>query len=102
MTFRSTAGHGPANRLLPSGLRVANVWTAGPGVQVENVSARGRRTRYQRVPGSRTAALGACLPLPGLLGLLGPASSSARELPGQRAGLAHSPSPGDDPTEYHP
>ncbi len=99
MTFRSTAGHGPANRLLPSGLRVANVWTAGPGVQVENVSARGRRTRYQRVPGSLRNywALAAFRRVS-----VGPASSSARELPGQRAGLAHSPSPGDDPTEYHP
>ncbi len=40
MTFRSMAGHVPGNCLLPSGLQVANVWTAGPGVQVENVSAR--------------------------------------------------------------
>ena len=52
MTFRSTAGHVLANCLLPSGRQVANVCTADPGVQVENVSARGRRTRYQRVPGS--------------------------------------------------
>src|ERR1700730_19183496 len=40
------------NSALPLGLDVANVTTADPGVQVENVSARGRRTRYQRVPGS--------------------------------------------------
>src|SRR5580704_3413719 len=40
------------NSTLPLGLDVANVTTADPGVQVENVSARGRRTRYQRVPGS--------------------------------------------------
>src|SRR3984957_9740610 len=40
------------NLALPSRLDVANVTTADPGVQVENVSARGRRTRYQRVPGS--------------------------------------------------
>src|SRR5690348_7823532 len=45
------AVHHP-NSTLPSTLDVANVTTADPGVQVENVSARGRRTRYQRVPGS--------------------------------------------------
>jgi len=44
-----------ANFTLPLGHDVANVTTAGPGVQVENVSARGRRTRYQRVPGSLVA-----------------------------------------------
>src|SRR5580658_10636312 len=41
-----------SNSALPLRLDVANVTTADPGVQVENVSARGRRTRYQRVPGS--------------------------------------------------
>jgi hypothetical protein len=61
MTIRSMAGHMPANCLLPSGRQVANVWTADPGVQVENVSARGRRARYQRVPGS--------LPCPACLGV---------------------------------
>jgi hypothetical protein len=42
----------PGNSALPLGLDVANVTTADPGVLVENVSARGRRTRCQRVPGS--------------------------------------------------
>ena len=49
---RELGGVGHANFALPSGPDVANVTTADPGVQVENVSARGRRTRYQRVPGS--------------------------------------------------
>src|SRR5580692_7901421 len=44
----------PPNSALPLGLGIANVTTADPGAQVENVSARGRRTRYQRVPGSLT------------------------------------------------
>src|SRR3984885_9354004 len=53
----------PSNSALPLGPGIANVTTADPGAQVENVSARGRRTRYQRVPGSPTArCLGArCL-----------------------------------------
>src|ERR1700733_4983285 len=49
---REPAANDPPNFALPLGLDVANVTTADPGVQVENVSARGRRTRYQRVPGS--------------------------------------------------
>jgi hypothetical protein len=49
---REPAGVALPNSALPLGLDVANVTTADPGVQVENVSARGRRTRYQRVPGS--------------------------------------------------
>src|SRR3984885_2181537 len=48
----------PPNSALPWRLDVANVTTADPGVQVENVSARGRRTRYQRVPGSLSRLLG--------------------------------------------
>ena len=48
----------PPNSALPLGLGIANVTTADPGAQVENVSARGRRTRYQRVPGSPTASVG--------------------------------------------
>jgi hypothetical protein len=47
----------PPNSALPLGPGIANVTTADPGAQVENVSARGRRTRYQRVPGSPTAVV---------------------------------------------
>src|ERR1700722_20262514 len=52
------------NSTLPLGLDVANVTTADPGVQVENVSARGRRTRYQRVPGSPLWSPGGRPPYP--------------------------------------
>ena len=52
MTIRSPVRHQRGNRLLLYDLRVANVWTADPGTQVENVPARGRRARYQRVLGS--------------------------------------------------
>jgi hypothetical protein len=50
----------PTNSALPLALGIANVTTADPGAQVENVSARGRRTRYQRVPGSPTASGSGC------------------------------------------
>src|SRR5436305_4420787 len=79
MTFRDTAGHLLANCLLPSGPRVANVCTADPGVQVENVSARGRRARYQRVPGSLL------LPRPCYSGLSGWLSAAALKVPSMTA-----------------
>src|ERR1700744_2857469 len=58
------------NSALPLRLDVANVTTADPGVQVENVSARGRRTRYQRVPGSPSARRLGLLVVWGNAGLL--------------------------------
>jgi hypothetical protein len=59
ITGEPPAVSGP-NSALPLGLGIANVTTADPGAQVENVSARGRRTRYQRVPGSLTGFGSGC------------------------------------------